>query len=83
MLATLRDRGSIYSDVCRGSASALAERDAIDVFTVSGWWKEKPALQRCERAARYALLVSVRAPEAEVDLDAAIENRLAVPIPAA
>jgi hypothetical protein len=83
VLGTIRDRGSIHSDVWRGSAAALAERDAIGVFPVSGWWKEKPSLQRWERAARYALLVSVRAPEAEVDLYTAIENRLAVPVPAA
>lgn len=83
VLGTIRDRGSIHSDVWRGSAAALAERDAIGVFPVSGWWKEKPALQRWERAARYALLVSVRAPEAEVDLYTAIENRLVVPIPTA
>lgn len=82
VLGTVRDRGSIHSDIWRGSAASLAERDAIGVFPVSGWWKEKPALQRWERSARYALLVSIRAPEAEVDLYAAIENRLVVPIPA-
>lgn len=82
VLGTIRDRGSIHSDIWRGSAAALAERDSIGVFPVSGWWKEKPALQRWERAARYALLVSIRAPEAEVDLYTAIENRLVVPIPA-
>ena len=83
VLGTIRDRGSIHSDIWRGSAAALAERDAVGVFPVSGWWKEKPALQRWERAARYALLVSIRAPEAEIDLYTAIENRLAVSIPAA
>lgn len=82
VLGTVRDRGSIHSDIWRGSAASLAERDAIGVFPVSGWWKEKPALQRWERSARYALLVSIRAPEAEVDLYTAIENRLVVPIPA-
>jgi len=60
----------------------LAERDSIGVFPVSGWWKEKPGLQRWERSARYALLVSIRAPDVEVDLYTAIANRLAIPIAA-
>ena len=83
LLGTIRDRGSIHSDVWRGSAAALAERDAIGVFPISGWWKENPRLQRWERAARYALIVSVRAPDAEVDLYTAIANKLSIVIPAA
>jgi hypothetical protein len=81
VLGQIRDRGSLHSDIWRGSAAALADRDAIGVFPVSGWWKEKPSLQRWDRSARYALLVSLRAPEANVDLYTAIENQLVVPIP--
>jgi hypothetical protein len=83
LLGTVRDRGSIHSDIWRGSAAALAERDAIGIFPVGGWWKEKPGLQRWDRSARYSLLVSIRAPEADVDLYTAIENHIAVAIPAA
>lgn len=83
VLGTIRDRGSIHSDIWRGSAAALAERDAIGVFPVSGWWKEKPALQRWDRSARYALCVSIRAPETNIDLYTAIANQISVPIPAA
>lgn len=79
---TIRDRGSIHSDIWRGSAAALADRDAIGIYPVSGWWKEKPILQRWDRSARYALLVSIRAPGAEVDLYTAVANKLAVAIPA-
>jgi hypothetical protein len=82
VLGQIRDRGSLHSDIWRGSAAALAERDAIGVFPVSGWWKEKPSLQRWDRASRYALLVSIRAPQANVDLYTAIANQLVVPIPA-
>ncbi|RNJ42305.1 hypothetical protein B5V01_28840 [Mesorhizobium erdmanii] len=82
VLGQIRDRGSIHSDIWRGSAAALADRDAIGVFPVSGWWKEKPGLQRWDRSARYALLVSVRAPGANVDIYTAIANQLAIPIPA-
>jgi hypothetical protein len=82
LLGLIRDRGSIHSDIWQGSATALADRDAIAVFPVSGWWKEKPALQRWDRSARYALLVSIRAPGAEVDIYTAIANQLVVPISA-
>jgi len=83
VLGTVRDRGSIHSDIWRGSAAALAERDAVGIFPIGGWWKEKPNLQRWDRSARYALMVSIRAPGADVDLCTAIENQLAIAIPAA
>lgn len=59
MLDTIRDRGPFQSEVWRGTAAYLAGRDAIGVFPVSGWWEEKPGLRRWERAARYALVVSM------------------------
>lgn len=81
LLGTIRDRGSIHSDIWRGSAAALAERDAIGVFPVSGWWKEKPGLQRWDRSVRYSLLISIRAPAAETDIYTAIANQIAVAVP--
>ena len=78
---SVRDRGSIHSDIWHGSAAALAERDAIGIFPISGWWKEKPALQRWDRAVRYALIVSIRAPDVEVDLYTAIANQITVEVP--
>ena len=83
VLGTIRDKGSIHSDIWRGSAAELAERDAIGVYPISGWWKEKPALQRWDRPVRYSLIVSVRAPGTNIDIYTAIANKLAIPIPAA
>jgi hypothetical protein len=83
LLGSIRDRGSIHSDIWRGNAAELAERDAVGVFPVSGWWKEKPGLQRWDRSVRYALLVSVRAPGAVIDIYTPIANQLAIPIPGA
>jgi hypothetical protein len=82
VLGSIRDRGSIHSDIWRGTAAALAERDSVGVFPIGGWWKEKPALQRWERSARYALIVSIRAPTATLDIYTAIANQLAVEVPA-
>jgi hypothetical protein len=82
LLGQIRDRGSVHSDIWRGSAAALADRDAIGIFPVSGWWKEKPGLQRWDRSARYALVVSVRAPNSEIDIYSAIANKIGIAVPA-
>ncbi len=77
---TVRDRGSMHSDIWRGSAADLADRDAVGIFPISGWWKEAPSLQRWERSARYALIVSIRALDTEVDLYTAIANTIGIEI---
>jgi len=75
----LRDRGSLHSDVWRGTAADLANRHAIGVFPVGGWWREKPKLERVDRRVRYALVVSLRA-NVEIDLYAEIANASGVEI---
>lgn len=76
LLGTFRDSGSLHSDFWRGTAADLAERDAIGIYPVGGWWKEKPYLDRYNEKARYSLIVSIRAPGAAVDLYAAVETIL-------
>jgi hypothetical protein len=78
LLGTFRDRGSIHSDIWRGTAADLAERDAIGVFPVGGWWKEKPFLDRYDAQTRYALIVTIRAPGSEVDIYTPVEAQVAV-----
>jgi len=39
----LRNVGSIHSDYWRGTAADLAQRSAIGVYPVGGWWKENPS----------------------------------------
>ncbi|HEV2099371.1 MAG TPA: hypothetical protein VGR45_10645 [Stellaceae bacterium] len=77
---TTRDKGSLHSDIWRGIAAELADRDAIGIYPVGGWWKEKP---HCGAGIgpRYALFLSLRAHEAEIDLYTAIVNRIAAEIP--
>ena len=77
-----RHRGSLHSDIWRGTAADLASRGVIAVYPTSGWWKTRPALERYDKAARYALVVSIRAPEVDVDLYAEVESLLAVEIDA-
>ncbi|MFV3131538.1 S8 family peptidase [Niveispirillum sp. KHB5.9] len=77
---TVRDRGSLHSDWWRGTAADLAGRDAIGIYPVGGWWKEKPHLDRWNTAARYALIVTIRAPGTNVDLYTPVANQVSVPI---
>jgi hypothetical protein len=78
LLGTFRDNGSVHSDFWYGSAADLAERDAIGVFPVGGWWKEKPYLERFDGTARYALIVTIRAPGSNVDIFTPVENAIAI-----
>ena len=76
----LRNRGSIHSDIWRGTATDLASRHAIAVFPVGGWWREKPGLERVNRRVRYALVMSLQA-NVEIDLYTEISNAIGVEIP--
>jgi hypothetical protein len=78
LLGTFRDRGSLHADFWSGSAADLAEREAIGVFPVGGWWKEKPYLERFDALARYALVVTIRAPGSNVDIFTPVETALTV-----
>lgn len=78
LLGTFRDRGSLHADFWSGSAADLAEREAIGVFPVGGWWKEKPYLERFDALARYALVVTIRAAGSNVDIFTPVETALTV-----
>lgn len=71
-----RHKGSLHSDIWRGSAAELASRGVLAVYPALGWWKTRPRLERYDRAARYALVVSIRAPKADVDLYSEVENQI-------
>jgi hypothetical protein len=58
----------------------LASRGVLAVYPALGWWKTRTALERYSQAARYSLVVSIRAPEIDVDLYTPIANQIGVPI---
>lgn len=76
-----RHRGSLHGDIWRGSAADLASRGAIAVYPTTGWWKSRPRLKHYDRAVRYSLVVSIRAPEVDVDLYAEVANQIDVGVP--
>lgn len=75
-----RHRGSIHSDIWKGTAAELADRHDLAVYPVSGWWKERHQMERWKRSARYALIVSILAPEIEVDLYTPVSTSIQIPI---
>lgn len=74
-----RHKGALHSDIWRGSAVELASRGTLAVYPALGWWKTRLRLERYDLAARYALIVSIRAPNIEVELYNAIANQISVP----
>jgi len=75
-----RHRGSLHADIWQGTAADLASRGSIAVYPALGWWKTRPTLERYDQAARYALVVSIRAPEIDVDLYTEVANQIGVPV---
>lgn len=75
-----RHKGSLHSDVWRGRAADLASRGVLAVYPALGWWRTRPALQRYNKVARYALIVSIDARELDVDLYTPIANQIGVAV---
>ena len=78
--ANNRHRGSLHSDIWRGAAAELASRAQVAVFPTIGWWRTRDRLGCANRTARYALAVSIRAPDTDVDLYTEVANQVAVSI---
>ena len=74
----LRRKGSIHSDVWTGTAAELAASEAIAIYPVTGWWKERHFLGRWNRQARYSLIVTLETDAEDVDLYTPIANQIAV-----
>jgi len=64
--------GSLHCDTWTGTAVELASRDQLAIYPVMGWWRDRPSQQRYLDKARYALIVTLEAPEAGIDLQAHI-----------
>jgi hypothetical protein len=76
-----RHRGSIHSDIWTGTAAELASRGVIGIYPAMGWWRTRKKLDRIDRSARYALVVSIRTPETDVDLYNAVKLQVAQATP--
>lgn len=76
-----RNRGSIHSDIWRGTAADLAASNLIAVSPRIGWWRERTHIGKWNCRTRYALVVSIRSPEESVDIYTPVANRIGITIP--
>jgi hypothetical protein len=76
----LRSKGSLHHDIWTGPASDLARKGSLAVFPVSGWWKERPHLERVEKIARFSLVVSIHTPAIETDIYTPVANLIPIPV---
>lgn len=76
----LRSKGSLHHDIWRGPASDLARRERVAVFPVSGWWKDRPQLEKVEKIARFALVISIGTPAVETDIYTPVANVIAIEV---
>jgi hypothetical protein len=74
----LRTRGSLHSDIWRGTAAELAEKGFVAVYPVVGWWKDLVRQQKWNRSARYSLIVTLKTPETSIDIYTPIANLITV-----
>lgn len=75
-----RHKGSLHSDIWVGSAVELASRGVLAVYPSLGWWKTRPTLERYGQQVRYSLIISISAPDVDVDLYTPIEAQISIPI---
>ncbi len=73
---TNRNVGSVHSDIWEGTASELSQSNQIAIFPITGWWKLRTNLKKYDSKIRYSLVVSIEAPETEVDLYSVIKNKI-------
>jgi hypothetical protein len=76
-----RDKGSIHSDIWRGTAAELASSNLIAVSPRIGWWRERAHLNKWNRQTRYALVVSIVTPEESVDLYTPVATQIGITLP--
>ena len=79
-LGRIRNMGSIHSDHWYGPAATLAQKSAIGVYPIGGWWKENSGHKRYDKRVRYSLIVSIRAVNGEIDIYTPVRNQIAVPV---
>ena len=69
--------GSLHTDIWTGPAANLASTEAIAVYPVAGWWKNRRLYDQSDQGVDYSLVVSIESPEVEVDLWTPVAQQVA------
>lgn len=73
--------GSLHCDVWTGYAIDLLNRDNLCIKPVNGWWRNRASLDICNRQTRYALIVTLRAFNPDINIYTPIRTRIGLPVP--
>ncbi|HTO65778.1 MAG TPA: S8 family peptidase [Bradyrhizobium sp.] len=73
--------GSLHCDVWAGPAIDLLQRDTLCIKPVNGWCRKRSDEKVCNRHTRYALVVSFKALDADLDIYTPIATAVQIPIP--
>lgn len=76
-----RNKGSIHSDIWKGTAAELAESGGVAVYPVIGWWRERSHLGCWDKKARYSLVVSINTPSEDVDVYTPVAAQVGITVP--
>jgi hypothetical protein len=66
--------GSLHCDVWTGPAIELAGRDMLCIKPVNGWCRNRSTREVCNTLRRYALIVSLKTRNTEIDIYTQIRN---------
>ena len=72
--------GSLHTDIWKGTAAELAQKGVIAVYPVSGWWKNRGNNDQSDKGVNYSLVVSIEAPEVDIDLWTAVAQQVRTPV---
>lgn len=75
-----RDKGSIHSDIWRGTAAQISECNLVGIYPVIGWWRERAYLEKWNKTARYSLIISLETPQQEVDIYTPVAVSIGIPV---
>jgi hypothetical protein len=72
--------GSLHCDVWEGPAIELLGRDNLCIKPVNGWWRNRASREVCNRKTRYALVVTVKTQNLDIDIYTPISAAVLVPV---
>ena len=73
-----RHKGSVHSDIWRGTAAELAACNMIAVAPTIGWWRERGHLGKVEKMTQYSLVISISTPEQSADIYIPVATKVGV-----
>lgn len=72
--------GSLHCDVWTGPAIELLNRDTLCIKPVNGWWRNRASAEVCSRKTRYALVITLKTRNVDLDVYTPIRTFIEPPI---